>query len=217
MEEQCHLPVQNSDTLIVETNQVKLLSSMLIATLATVVIWSAKDQQCAFAEKRGDQAELKAQLRKAQTEIARNPDSAFWHNQAGLAYDALGDVKNAVKELTLASKLDPTNPIDDYMLYAVYKRKGTLVQQRKTLLEALEKDRANPLGHFELGVVLERERYWEESLREYRTARELVMKVKESVYIDPRGNPYEIGVVRKEVDGYINRVMKLAAPQHRER
>src|SRR5712664_3767410 len=65
-----------------------------------------------------------AELAKAKAAIETNPKSAFWHNQAGVAYDALGDFANAVKELKLASTLDPSNPGDDYVLYALYKRKA---------------------------------------------------------------------------------------------
>src|ERR1035438_7920906 len=87
---------------------------------------------------------------KARAGIQKNPKSAFWHNQAGVVYDALGDFENAVKELKLASTLDPSNPIGDYALYALYKRKGMHAEQREILLDALERDSANPLGRFEL-------------------------------------------------------------------
>src|SRR5260370_1695541 len=66
----------------------------------------------------------KAELAKAKAGIAKNPKSGFWHNQAGVAYDALGDLQSAVKELKRASQLDPSNPIDDYALFAISKRKA---------------------------------------------------------------------------------------------
>lgn len=153
----------------------------------------------------------KEELRKAEAALEKNPKSSFWHNQAGVAYDALGDVENAEKEFTLASKLDPTNPIGYYALYAFYQRRGTLAQQREALLSALENDTANPLGHFQLATVLEKEWHSEESLREYRTAKSLVSSVKGREYVDPRGNPYEIEVVRKEVDKCMDRVTRLKA------
>jgi tetratricopeptide (TPR) repeat protein len=157
----------------------------------------------------------KKELQKAQDGIGKNPKSSFWHNQAGVAYDALGDVESAEKELTLASNLDSTNPIGYYGLYAFYQRRGTLAQQRKTLLNALENDSANPLGHFQLGVVLEKEGHLTESLSEYRTAKSLVSGVRGPEYIDPRGNPYEIEIVRSDVGKYIDRVAKRSASQPR--
>lgn len=153
--------------------------------------------------------DLKAELAKAKANIAKNPKSAFWHNQAGMAYDALGDFPDAVKELKLASSLDPSDPIDDYTLYGLYKRKGMRAEQRQILLDALEKDPNNPLGHFEFAYILETEKYWADSLREYEKAKVLIGNVKESVYVDPRGNAYDIDGIRGDVDKAIARVAKL--------
>ncbi len=155
------------------------------------------------------QVDWKAELAKAQAGIADNPKSAFWHNQASVAYDALGHFDIAVKELKLASTLDPDDPIHHYGLFALYQRKGTLREQRQALLNALEIDGRNPIGLFELGVVLEKEGYPEESLKEYREAKLFAVDVKGDEYIDRRGNPFEIGFVRKNVDAYIERVAKL--------
>ncbi len=69
----------------------------------------------------------KAVLEKAQAGIEKNPKSAFWHNQASVAYSALGYFDLAVKELKLASTLDPDDPGHEYGLFALYQRKGTLI------------------------------------------------------------------------------------------
>ncbi len=172
---------------------------------------------CGLAQQGSKPVDWKKELQKAQDGIEKNPKSSFWHNQAGVAYDALGDVESAERELTLASNLDSTNPIGYYALYAFYQRRGTLAQQRKTLLSALENDSANPLGHFQLGVVLEKEGHLAESLKEYRRAKSLISRAKGPEYIDPRGNPYEIEVVRSDVEKYIHRAAKLkASQQHKD-
>lgn len=158
----------------------------------------------------------KALLEKAQAGIEKNPNSAFWHNQASVAYDALGYFDLAVKELKLASGLDPDDPGHDYSLFALYKRNGTLRQQRGALLSALEIDGDNPLGHFELGVVLEKEKHLQDSLREYRTAKVLTANVKSNQYTDRRRGVYEIEFVRTNVDDYIERLTKLKASPERE-
>jgi tetratricopeptide (TPR) repeat protein len=149
------------------------------------------------------------ELTKAKAGIEKNPKSAFWHNQAGVAYDALGDFENAVRELKLASTLDPSNPTNDYALYALYKRKSMHPEQRQALLDALEKDPNNPVGRYEFAFVLEEEKHWADSRREYKTAKLLVTNVKGSRYIDPRGNSYDVDGVRGEVDQAIDRVAKL--------
>ena len=148
-------------------------------------------------------------MAKAKAGIEKNPKSAFWHNQAGVAYDALGDFESAVKELKLASTLDPSNPNNDYTLYALYKRKAIHSEQRKVLLDALEKDPNNPVGRFEFAYILEEEKHWQDSLREYQVAKQLAVSVKGSKYIDSRGNAFEVEGVREEVDKAIDRVGKL--------
>jgi tetratricopeptide (TPR) repeat protein len=100
----------------------------------------------------------KAELAKAKAGIEKNPKSAFSHGQAGVAYDALGDFEGAVKEVELASTLDPSNPNNYYTLYALYKRKAIHSEQRKVLLDALEKDPNNPVGRFEFAYILEEEK-----------------------------------------------------------
>ncbi len=84
-------------------------------------------------------------------------------------------------------------------------------------MKALEEDFENPLGHFELGVVLEKEKYWADALSEYRTAKLLASKVKSSSYTDRMGNPYEIEVVRKEVDQRIDMVAKRQPSKEHEK
>jgi tetratricopeptide (TPR) repeat protein len=151
----------------------------------------------------------KAELAKAEAGIKKDPKSAFWHNQAGVAYNALGDFKSAVKELKLAITLDASDPISYYTLYSVYQRKGMHSEQRQMLLDALERDSNNPLGHFQFGEVLEEEKYWGDSLHEYQTAKRLAAAVTGSTYTDARGNAYTITAVRAQVDAAIDRVTKL--------
>jgi len=158
-----------------------------------------------------------ALLEKAQAGIEKNPNSAFWHSQAGVAYDALGYFDLAIKETKLASALDPDDPGHQYSLFALYQRKGMLRQQREALLNALEIDGGNPLGHFELGVVLEKEGYLEESLREYHDAKRFAANVKDREYTDRRGGVYEIELVRNHADEYIARVTKLKTSKEQEK
>jgi tetratricopeptide (TPR) repeat protein len=139
----------------------------------------------------------------------KNPKSAFWHNQAGVLYDALGEFENALRELKLASTLDPTDAGHDYALYAIYNRKPMLPEQREVLLDALEKDPNNPVGRFASALVLEKEKHWADSLGEYQTAKLLVAKVKGPRYTDPRGNSYHVDGLREEVDEAIGRIAKL--------
>jgi tetratricopeptide (TPR) repeat protein len=181
------------------------------------VIGGAVNSRFILAQHKTVTVDWKAELAKAEAGIEKNPKSAFWHNQAGVAYDGLGDFENAVKELKLATNLEPSNPIHNYVLFALYKRKGMHSAEREVLLDALEQDPNNPLGHFEFAFVLEKEKYWADSLREYQSAKVLVASVKGPVYTDPLGNPYEVDAVRASVDKAIDRVTKLGeSVQHQK-
>jgi tetratricopeptide (TPR) repeat protein len=189
-----------------------------IALLTIVFVFCGAARSPFILAQHGSVAvDWKAELARAKAGIAKNPKSSFWHNQAGVAYDALGDFANAVEELKLASSLDPSNPGDDYALYALYKRKAMHSEQRQVLLDALEKDPNNPVGRFEFAYILEEEKHWADSLREYQVAKRLAASVKRPVYTDPRGNPFDIDGVREEVDKAIDRVAKLnESAQHQK-
>jgi len=170
---------------------------------------SCGDSQLTSVQHGSVPVDWKAELAKAKAGIEKNPKSAFWHNQAGIAYDALGNFETALKEIKLACTLDPSNPNNYYSLYALYKRKSMHSEQRQALLDALEKDPNNPVGCFELAYILEEEKHWADSLREYRVAKRLAANVEGPMYRDLRGGVYEIAGVREEVDRSIERVAKL--------
>jgi tetratricopeptide (TPR) repeat protein len=194
------------------------MTGLRIALLILVcVICGATNSRFILAQHKTVTVDWKAELVKAKAGIEKDPKSAFWHNQAGMAYYGLGEFETAVKELKLASSLEPSNPINDYAFYALYKRKGMHAEQREVLLDALEKDPANPLGHFEFASILEREKHWADSLREYQSAKALVANVKGPVYSDSLGNAYDVDGVREAVDKAIDRVAKLSeSAQHQQ-
>ncbi len=189
-----------------------------IALLALAcALWGGAYSPFVTAQHGSVAVDWKAELAKAKAGIEKNPKSAFWHNQAGVAYDALGDFESAVKEIKLACTLDPSNPNNDYTLYALYKRKAMHAEQRQVLLDALEKDPDNPVGHFEFAYILEEEKHWSDSLREYQVAKRLAASVKGPKYTDSRGNVYEVDGVREEVDKAIDRVAKLNGSARRQK
>jgi hypothetical protein len=84
----------------------KEMKRFRIALLTFVcLLCAAADLPFLLAQHGSVTVDWKAELAKAKAGIAKNPKSAFWHNQAGVAYDALGEFANAVKELKLASTL----------------------------------------------------------------------------------------------------------------
>jgi tetratricopeptide (TPR) repeat protein len=183
-----------------------------IAVALVAVLGSVSARHSALAQHGDVSVDWKVELRKAEAKIAENPRSAFWHNQAGVAYYALGDFKSAMTELELASKLEPDNPINEYMLYAMYKRRGMLARQKAALLRAIERDPGNPFGHYELAALLEKEKAWPESLKEYRLAKALVSEIRNGgEYTDPKGNPFSVDHIRSGADNAVERVTRLKA------
>lgn len=169
-----------------------------------------------FAQHESVTVDWKAELAKAKAGIEKNRKSAFWHSQAGIAYDGLGDFENAIREVRMACTLDSSNPNHYYTLYALYKKKGMHSEQRQAILDALERDPNNPLGRFEFGSVLEDDKHWENALQEYREAELLLADVKGSSYVDPRGNFDDVDGVRALVDKAIARVAKFEKTGHKQ-
>jgi tetratricopeptide (TPR) repeat protein len=194
------------------------MKRFIIALLSFVcVLCEAAHSPSVLAQQGTGNAVWKAELAKAKAGIAKNPKSASWHNQAGVAYDALGDFAKAVKEIKLATTLDPSNPNSYYLLYFLYKKKGMHSEKRQAVLDALEKDNNNPMGHFEFAYVLEEEEHWADSLREFQLTKQLAASVTGPRYIDLRGNAYPIDFVREDVDKAIDRVAKLnESKQHQK-
>ncbi|MBZ5697310.1 MAG: hypothetical protein LAN18_02040 [Acidobacteriia bacterium] len=141
------------------------------------------------------------QLDNIRKDLERDPQSAFLHNQAAIAYDSLDDFKNFEREIQTAMRLDPGNSIDQYVAYAVYKRRGLREKQTSALDAALEIDPANPFGHYERASMLEDKKEWQAALKEYQTTQELLQQLKSDpnnfqnnrwMYVDKRGNPFDV-------------------------
>jgi tetratricopeptide (TPR) repeat protein len=185
--------------------------SICIFAALFAIAGSASFSRGASAQHGAVRVDWKAELEKARAKIAENPRSAFWHNQAGVAYDALGDFKSAVKELELASKLEPNNSMHEYVLYAMYKHKGMVVQEKQALLRAIERDPENPFGHSELGYLLEKEEKWSDSLKHYKCTEQLLTKVpRGKEYRDPIGNPFSVDYIREHIAEAIQRARRHA-------
>jgi tetratricopeptide (TPR) repeat protein len=166
------------------------------------------------------QVDWHAKLATLQKELARDPNSAFLHNQAAVAYDALGDFESFDREIHIAMKLEPRNPIDCYVAYAVYKRRRLREKQRSVLERALEIDPGNPFGHYERAGMLEDEKKWADALAEYETTKTLLDKVMRNSerqnftswsYVDPTGAPYDVTFERAHIDDDIARVRAAAS------
>lgn len=155
------------------------------------------------------QVDWRAQLADIQEKLVKSPNSAFLHNQAAVAYDALDELENFDREIHIAMKLDPGNPSDAYAAYAVYKRRHLRDKQTSALEQALQADPSNPTGHYEKGSMLEDDKKWVEALAEYQITKRLVDRVKANpdnfknnrwTYVDLRGNPFDVSWEMAHID-----------------
>lgn len=161
------------------------------------------------------QVDWRAQLTDIQKQLAKNPSSAFLHNQAAVAYDALDDFEGFDREIHIAMKLDPGNPSDVYAAYAVYKRRQLRDKRTLALEQALQADPNNPTGHYEKASMFEDDKKWVEALAEYQITKMLGDQVKANpdnfknnhwTYVDLRGNPFDISWETAHIDDDIARV-----------
>jgi tetratricopeptide (TPR) repeat protein len=161
------------------------------------------------------QVDWRAQLAATQKQLETDPNSSFLHGQAAVAYNALGDFQSFDREIRVAMKLDPENPMPCYMAYAVYKQKHLKERQIPVLDAALKNDPNNPFGHYERAYILEDSKELRQALREYETVAKLIKQVKSEPsnfkhgrwqYTDSHGNPFDVSLQSSHIDKDIARV-----------
>jgi tetratricopeptide (TPR) repeat protein len=183
-----------------------LRSSFAAASLVIAcVCW---DAQC--AQKSADPQFLQQQLKSVQSELAKNPRSSFWHNQAAIIYAALHDYQQFDKEIDVTIQLDPANPGNYYLASSVYKERGLLKEAETALRKALKLDSHNPLGHYDLGQLLESKNEYRNAHAEYVTASEELRRLPHGTkrYSDRRGNSYPIELLHERIPVAIERTAR---------
>jgi len=156
-----------------------------------------------------------AQIAELKKQLARDPNSAFLHNQIAVAYNALGDFPNSDREIHIAMKLSPDNPIDCYTAIAFYQQRHLKDEELSVLERALQIDPGNAFGHYEKGSLLEGEKKWTDALAEYQATKRLADWVKANpdnfrnnswMYIDRRGAQYDVTWEISHIDDDLRRV-----------
>jgi tetratricopeptide (TPR) repeat protein len=146
-------------------------------------------------------------LRHAEEELARNPRSAFWHNQAGVCQAALGNFGEARNHFTDAISLEPEDPINYYHLAAIERTQGNLNRAKDLLEKALALDPRNPSGHCHLGNVLLTEGDWQYARSEFDACLAAIPS-QGNDYYDPRGNAYGLVGLREDAKSKLSSIQK---------
>jgi tetratricopeptide (TPR) repeat protein len=156
-----------------------------------------------------------AQLTQLQEQLARNPNSASLHNQAAVAYNALGDFPNSDREIQIAMQLSPDDSNNCYSAFAFYKQRHLEGEEMSALEKALQIDTGNAFGHYEKATLLEDNKKFTDALTEYQTAKRLVDWVRAIPdnfrnnswwYTDRRGNQYDVTWEISHIDDDLRRV-----------
>jgi tetratricopeptide (TPR) repeat protein len=155
----------------------------------------------------GREKQARSDLERARAELIKKPNSAYWRNQAAVAYAGLGYLAAAKRELREAVKLEPDSPTNYYGLASVSKELGDSSAEIEALQKALYLDPANPLGRFALAEAFERSGKRKEALAQYKLSRESLVHAKKEkagdVYYDAKGNVYALGDLRETVGARI--------------
>jgi tetratricopeptide (TPR) repeat protein len=167
--------------------------------------------------------DLHALLNNVQKDLERDPQNASLHSQAATLYDSLDDFKSFEREIQTAMTLDPGNPMDNYIAYAVYKRRRLREKQASALDTALKLDPANPFGNYEKAGMSADDKDWQNALEEYQAAQEFLQRVVKSdphnfqnnrwMYVDKRGNPFDVTYEESHVADDISRMRRAIKGQ----
>jgi len=156
-----------------------------------------------------------AQIAELKKQLARDPNSAFLHNQIAVAYNALGDFPNSDREIHKAMKLRPDHPSDCYTAFAFYQQRHLKDKEMSVLEKALKIDPGNAFGHYEKAGLLEDNKSWTDALTEYQATKRLVDWVKANpdnfrnnswTYTDRRGNAFDVTWEVSHIEDDLRRV-----------
>jgi tetratricopeptide (TPR) repeat protein len=147
--------------------------------------------------------EVRKRLAKAKAELERNPQSGYWHNQAGLLYAQLNENKRAQRELQLATSVEPNISYFHYSLGHFLYRTGALQEALVSLRKAVEIDPKNPAARFALGRVLEDKREVHLASEEFEKALRALEEIEADTdginYVDQDGSYFSIAGLREQI------------------
>ncbi len=103
-------------------------------------------------------------LQMFQEAVKINPNIADLHVFLGRTYRALGDNVNAVKEFNQAIPLDPTNPLPKLYISRTYAQIGEFVRAVQYGQQALKDNPKDPFLYGNLGVMLYKNKQYEEAV-----------------------------------------------------
>jgi len=111
--------------------------------------------------------------------------------QMGVTYLGQRNLPMAMRELKRADELDPGNPEIEMMLGLTYQARGDLAKAEEYLRRALDRKPDYADAHNNLGIVLAKQKRWDEAAREFEAAAGNV------IYTTPEWAYYNLGEVER--------------------
>jgi len=111
--------------------------------------------------------------------------------QMGVTYLEQGNLPMAMRELTRADELDPDNAEVQMMLGLTYQARGDLAKAEEYLRRAIDRKPDYGDAHNNLGVLLAKQKRWDEAAREFEAAAGNVF------YTTPEWAYYNLGEVER--------------------
>jgi cytochrome c-type biogenesis protein CcmH/NrfG len=153
-------------------------ASGVLTVVAMALVLACKGQQ----QKAGKTITVNAdnEIVELKKQLEKSPNSADLHRQLALMLAAKGDWEGSDKESSVAMQLDPHNPILCIEAAASYRTRGLTSKEAEMLNRAVAIDPRNPLSHFFLGVMYERQSDSEKAMVEFRETKRLIDSLSEA-------------------------------------
>jgi cytochrome c-type biogenesis protein CcmH/NrfG len=152
------------------------ISGVLTMVLLCLVLACEGQQQPGNANTVNIDNEI-ARLKK---QLKVSPKSSSLHEQLAAMLAGKGDWAESDKEMNLAIRLDPHNPVLLIEAAQGYSERSLMPKAIEMLRRAVAIDPKNPLPHFVLGVKYERQSDSTNAMTEYREAQRLIDTLSES-------------------------------------
>jgi cytochrome c-type biogenesis protein CcmH/NrfG len=143
---------------------------LAVITLVSALAWSCQQPNAGKSTTVNPDDEIVRLNGQLQT----SPDSPELHHQLALMLAIKGDWGGSDKEMSTAIRLDPHNPILFIEAAQGYRARGLRAKAIEMLTRAVAIDRQNPLSHFSLGLMYERESNPDKAMAEFRETKRLI-------------------------------------------
>lgn len=141
----------------------------LAALLLALIVACKRQRQTA-----ANSTDVNVAIEDLEKQLKASPNSASIHYQLGAVFAAKGEWARSDNEMAVAMQLDPHDPTVFIGAAQGYRARGLSAKAIETLTRAVAIDPQNPLSHFFLGVMYERESNSDKAMAEYRETKRLI-------------------------------------------